>query len=206
MTFDDSVEWKALGEVLENVSKIKWKEYNGKQFNYIDLSSVDRTTNSITDTQMINTENAPSRAQQITRENDIIYGTTRPTLNRYCIINKNFDSHICSTGFCVLRADTKKVLPKWIYFVITTKQFFYYIENNQKGASYPAISDGEIKKYKIPLPPIAEQQRIVDILDRFDSLCNDITKGLPAEIEARKKQYEYYRDKLLTFKELKHKA
>ena len=52
----------------------------------------------------------------------------------------------------------------------------------------------------------AEQQRIVDILDRFDALCNDITSGLPAEIEARKKQYEYYRDKLLTFKELKKEA
>ena len=45
-----------------------------------------------------------------------------------------------------------------------------------------------------------EQQRIVDILDRFDKLCNDISEGLPAEIEARQKQYEYYRDKLLTFK------
>lgn len=54
---------------------------------------------------------------------------------------------------------------------------------------------------KIPLPPLAEQERIVTILDRFDALCNDLTSGLPAEIEARKKQYEYYRDKLLTFKE-----
>ena len=49
------------------------------------------------------------------------------------------------------------------------------------------------------LPPLEEQERIVSILDRFDSLCNDISTGLPAEIEARKKQYEYYRDKLLSF-------
>ena len=54
----------------------------------------------------------------------------------------------------------------------------------------------------IPIPSLFEQERIVSILDRFDSLCNDITTGLPAEIEARRKQYEYYRDKLLTFKEL----
>ena len=52
----------------------------------------------------------------------------------------------------------------------------------------------------IPVPPLAEQKRIVEILDRFDSLCNDLTSGLPAEIEARRKQYEYYRDTLLTFK------
>ena len=60
---------------------------------------------------------------------------------------------------------------------------------------------GEMRKLKIPVPPIEEQKRIVDILDRFDALCNDISSGLPAEIEARTKQYEYYRDKLLTFKQ-----
>lgn len=56
-----------------------------------------------------------------------------------------------------------------------------------------------IMKYKIPIPPIAEQQRIVSILDRFDALVNDISIGLPAELAARRKQYEYYRNRLLTF-------
>ena len=64
------------------------------------------------------------------------------------------------------------------------------------------MSSNDIKKVIIPIPPVAEQERIVAILDRFDKLCNDITEGLPAEIEARRKQYEYYRDKLLTFKEI----
>ena len=54
---------------------------------------------------------------------------------------------------------------------------------------------------QIPLPPLKEQRRLVSILDRFDTRCNDLASGLPAEIEARRKQYEYYRDKLLTFKE-----
>ena len=55
--------------------------------------------------------------------------------------------------------------------------------------------------YLVPVPPLPEQHRIVSILDRFDAMCNDLTSGLPAEIAARQKQYEYYRDKLLTFKE-----
>ena len=65
----------------------------------------------------------------------------------------------------------------------------------------PKLMSNMIAKIKIPVPPLEEQKRIVAILDRFDALCNDLTSGLPAEIEARKKQYEYYRDKLLTFKE-----
>lgn len=59
-----------------------------------------------------------------------------------------------------------------------------------------------LSKYKIPIPTLAEQGRIVAILDKFSAICNDLTSGLPAEIIARQKQYEYYRDKLLTFKEL----
>ena len=65
------------------------------------------------------------------------------------------------------------------------------------------ITGGQVKDLEISLPPLEDQERIVNILDRFDKLTNDINEGLPAEIEARKKQYEYYRDKLLNFKELK---
>lgn len=75
------------------------------------------------------------------------------------------------------------------------------------GGTVKSIPMGELRKLEIPIPypedkekSLAEQQRIVDILDRFDKLCNDMSEGLPAEIEARQKQYEYYRDKLLTFK------
>jgi type I restriction enzyme S subunit len=95
------------------------------------------------------------------------------------------------------------VLPKWIYHNISASSFNSYIEKNQEGSAYPSISDAKVKSYKIPIPPLSEQQRIVAILDRFDALCNDLTSGLPAEIEARRKQYEYYRDKLLTFREAK---
>jgi type I restriction enzyme S subunit len=69
------------------------------------------------------------------------------------------------------------------------------------GGTVKHILASEMKKFTIPFPPLEEKNRIVAILDQFDSLCNDITEGLSAEIEARQKQYEYYRDKLLTFTE-----
>lgn len=75
---------------------------------------------------------------------------------------------------------------------------------SDNGAAQPNLSVQSLKKYIFPLPSLQEQQRIVDILDRFDKICNDITEGLPAEIKARQQQYEYYRDKLLSFKEIAH--
>lgn len=69
------------------------------------------------------------------------------------------------------------------------------------GGTIARLYNDNISRAKIWIPCIEEQKCIVSILDRFDILCNDLTSGLPAEIEARKKQYEYYRDKLLSFKE-----
>lgn len=70
-----------------------------------------------------------------------------------------------------------------------------------EGGTIPRLYNDNIAKAVIAVPPIEEQKRVVSILDRFDAICNDLTSGLPAEIEARQKQYEHYRDKLLTFKE-----
>ena len=89
------------------------------------------------------------------------------------------------------------------------KFLFYYLQSQnseilkmKKEGGVPAINQSDLIQMQIPLLPIERQQSIVKILDRFDVICNDLTSGLPAEIAARQKQYEYYRDKLLTFKEL----
>lgn len=71
-----------------------------------------------------------------------------------------------------------------------------------KSSSVPNMNANEIKAIKIPVPPLDVQNRIVNVLDNFEKICSDLNIGLPAEIEARQKQYEYYRDKLLTFKEV----
>ena len=91
---------------------------------------------------------------------------------------------------------------------LTIKYLYYYLKHNetaflsnQQKGGIPAVSKKQVEDFSIPIPPLAEQKRIVDILDRFHALTTDITAGLPAEIEARRKQYEYYRDLLLTFKQ-----
>ena len=84
---------------------------------------------------------------------------------------------------------------RYVEIYLNSIDLSYYIT----GAAQPKLNQQNLNKIKIPLPSLSEQERIVSILDRFDALCNDITSGLPAEIEARQKQYEFYRDKLLTF-------
>ena len=71
-----------------------------------------------------------------------------------------------------------------------------------KGTKVIDVSAKDLAKIKIPIPPLSEQERIVAILDKFDALVNDISVGLPAEIQARRKQYEYYRGSLLDFKNI----
>ncbi|MDO4871728.1 MAG: restriction endonuclease subunit S, partial [Candidatus Saccharibacteria bacterium] len=195
----DGVRWRALGEVCRPTLNVRWDTIGDGIFRYVDLSSVSRDNNSIMETVVINKYNAPSRAQKIISDGDVIFGTTRPLLRRFCIIPKEYDNQICSTGFCVLRPNKEITLTNYIYYYIGTQRFYSYVEQKQKGTSYPAISDNNVRSFKIPIPSMTEQQRIVNILDKFEKLTNDISVGLPAEIEARRKQYEYYRNKLLTF-------
>ena len=86
---------------------------------------------------------------------------------------------------------------RYVEFYLNSIDLSQYIS----GGAQPKLNQKNLNTIPIPLPSIKEQERIVGILDRFDALCNDISAGLPAEIEARQKQYEYYRDKLLSFPE-----
>ena len=97
-----------------------------------------------------------------------------------------------------LEHNEKIVLNKYLMYCYSLEPW-----NISTGGTIARLYNDNILRAEIPVPPLEEQERIVNILDRFEKLCNDISEGLPAEIEARKKQYEFYRDKLLTFKELK---
>ncbi len=192
-------EWKSLGEVVLPTNNIKWHE-NDLSYRYIDLSSVDKDNNNIGETLEITSKNAPSRAQKIVKKDDVIFATTRPTQMRSALIPPNLDGQIASTGYCILRANQNEVLPKWIYYNLQIDEFKIYLQEKQSGTAYPAISDGLIKQFQIPIPPLSVQSQIVAILDTFDTLVNSISEGLPKEIQLRQRQYEYYRERLLNFK------
>ena len=95
----------------------------------------------------------------------------------------------------------KNLNGRYLYHYFTAK-FPPYIAKQMYQGSVPSIRRPMLNKFEVAVPCIEVQQRIANILDNFDAICSDLTTGLPAEIAARQKQYEYYRDKLLTFKEL----
>ena len=97
-------------------------------------------------------------------------------------------------------AKKEVVAPRYLYYVLKNKET--ELNGMKRGAGVPHVSGERLGEINLPVPPIEEQKRVVSILDRFDAICNDLTSGLPAETEARQRQYEHYRDKLLNFKEL----
>ena len=104
-------------------------------------------------------------------------------------------SYFQDSNIVWLKHDESVVLNSYLRYIYSLNPWAI-----STGGTIARLYNDNILNAVIPVPPLAEQQRIVDILDRFDTLTTDITAGLPAEIEARRKQYEYYRDKLLTFK------
>lgn len=92
--------------------------------------------------------------------------------------------------------------PKYIAYFLQTQSFFQQKKKYAYGAKVIDIKTEDLAKIQIPIPPLELQEKIVAILDRFETLVNDLTQGLPAEIAAVRERYDYYRNKLLTFKKL----
>ena len=128
------------------------------------------------------------------------------TVGQVALVDKN-DKYYLAPNVARIRFNDCNVKAKFVLYYFQSNQFVNGQMNRLMAeSSMKNLTMEKIRKFIIPIPPLEIQQRIVDILDRFDTLCNDISSGLPAEIEMRQKQYEYYRDKLLTFKELKKEA
>lgn len=151
----------------------------------------------------ISNEKANVLARFMVKYGDIILSCSG-TVGRTSIIKSVDEKGIINQALLILRVDPNKINVRFLEHFLKSSYGRKKILSNTNGSAQVNICKREeFEKIKIPLPKMDEQNEIVNILDRFDKLCNDISEGLPAEIEARQKQYEYYRDKLLTFKELK---
>ncbi|MFT4298066.1 MAG: restriction endonuclease subunit S [Aeromicrobium sp.] len=193
----DGVELKTVGDVTSKGSNIRWADAGEQEFRYIDLSSVDRATRKIGETAMIRAGDAPSRAQQIVRQGDVIFATTRPTQMRWAVIPAEYDGQIASTGYCVLRPNNELISTSFLAHLLGAEPFRRYLAENQVEGNYPSISDKAVRAFRIPVPPPAVQREIAAILDKMEMLKAE----LESELELRSRQYAFYRDSLLTFAE-----
>lgn len=174
-TGSKSQKWeeKELKKVCQKTEQGHPQKFFNDSFHYIDISSIDNEQKKIEAFSTYSVNQAPSRARKLIKARDILFATTRPYLENIAFVNSEFDNKICSTGFCVVRADQKIILPEFLFFVVTSKQFIDKVLMRQRGATYPAVSDNDIFNIKIPLPSIVEQKKIVAY---FDSLSEKVRK------------------------------
>ncbi|MFU2418726.1 restriction endonuclease subunit S [Peptacetobacter sp. AB800] len=129
---------------------------------------------------------------------DIVMAVTSENIEDVCSCTAWLgDEEIAVSGHTAIIKHNQNA--KYMSYFFHSNSFFVQKKKLAHGTKVIEVTPSKLGGIEIMLPTIEEQERIVSILDRFDSLCNDITSGIPAEIEARQKQYEYYRDKLLTF-------
>lgn len=139
-------------------------------FRYVDISSVDRDAKAIVAPATLRVADAPSRARQVLKENDVLVSTVRPNLNAVALVPADLDGAIGSTGFTVLRANPQRVLSRFLFFWVRSPAFVAEMVKKATGASYPAVSDRIILESQMPVPTLDEQRHISEVLGRVDAV------------------------------------
>ena len=192
------IKWMKMSEICIKISSGGTPSRgNSDYFNgdipWLRTQEVNR--NDIYDTEIKITKEAINKsAAKLIPKNCVIIAMYGATAGKTCI---NKIPLTTNQACCNLQIDANAASYKYVYYCVCND--YEKIKSLGQGSQHN-INAQIIKDYIIPVPPLAEQNRIVAILDRFDTLTTDLTQGLPAEIEKRRQQYEFYRDKLLTFK------
>lgn len=161
----------AIGEHVDSVcSWTPERDDPDGVFTYVDLSAVDQSAKVVSGARELACSDAPSRARQLIRAGDVLVSTVRPNLNGVALVPPELDRATASTGFCVLRPRTDHLDARYLYQWVKSPHFVSDMVRKATGASYPAVSDRIVCDSKIPLPPLPEQRRIAEILDKADAL------------------------------------
>ena len=161
----------ALGNLVDPVET--WspeRDAPDDSFVYIDLSAVDQAAKAITGARDMPCKEAPSRARQLVAAGDVLVSTVRPNLNAVAQVPSEFDGATASTGFCVLRPRPGALDGAYLLHWVRSPRFVSEMVRRATGASYPAVSDRIILESSLPLPPLPEQRRIAEMLDRAEAL------------------------------------
>jgi type I restriction enzyme M protein len=160
-----------------------------QKFCYIDVSAINKERGVVTsdDVKVLESAEAPSRARKLVCKGSVIYSTVRPYLLNIAVIKDDFELEpIVSTAFAVLKpwAGTSEHL---LYYYLRSPAFTKYVESKQKGVAYPAISESEFNIGLYPLPPLAEQRRIVKKVDELMTWCDELENLLQIQTDTAQK-------------------
>jgi len=198
----EDVEWKKLGEVATQWYRgagIKRDDVTEEGFPCIRYGEIHTTYNIWFDNCVSHTDESLQSAKKYADYGDILFAITSEDIpfigNSVAYTGKE---RIMVGGDIVVMKHNQN--PKYLSYALSTSDAVQQKGKGKVKSKVVHTSVPSLQEIEVPITSLEEQQRIVDILDRFDTLVNDLTAGIPAEIEKRRQQYEYYRDKLLTFK------
>ncbi|MDO9698662.1 restriction endonuclease subunit S [Glaesserella parasuis] len=195
------VVFKTLGEVTTiSIGLTYTPAYVEKGIKFISAQNTSKDYLDLSNVKYISEEefeNSTDNAKP--QRDDILFTRVGSNIGHPVIVET--DEKLCifvSLGFLRVK-DNNFLFNRYLKHWMSTDLFWKQVEKNVHGSAKINLNTGWLKDFKIPIPPFEEQQRIVAILDKFETLTNSIVDGLPKEIELRRKQYEYYREKLLSF-------
>ena len=194
LTFGDDVEWKPLGEVgyVAMCKRIfKNQTSSSGEIPFFTIGTFGKEPKSFISEKIYDEYKTK---YSFPKKGDVLISASG-TIGRLVIYDGE-PAYFQDSNIIWLKNDESEVLNKFLYYFYTITKW------ETEGGTIKRLYNRNFNKIQIPIPPLSKQKEIVAILDKFDALVNDISTGLPAEIEARRKQYEYYRNQLLTFKPL----
>ena len=211
LSFEDAaVLWKTLGEVIYSL-KTGLNPRQNFQLNTSDAQGYYVTVREIQNGKvrfLEKTDRVNGQALRLIngRSNldagDVLFSGTG-TVGRTAVIEDKPENWNIKEGVYVIKPVQEKLLPRYLAYLLNSSETVKEYSKKIVGNPVVSLPMGDLRNLKIPVPPLDKQARIVAILDKFDALTNSLIEGLPREIELRQKQYEYYRDLLLSFPKLK---